>query len=371
MDIMRGVRRSVLVIAGAALACSSGEDGGTGLPSALPPMTQDTPGSPGMEVAQPSAVSYFLAVDSSTYRAGAAINVAWSAPSAHSMGDWVGLYRVGDATAAYLARKYVPSGSAGLLTFSAPVQSGTYEVRYVPEGGTASVGVSTPFTVSLTAGNIFLFSNYEGGNFTLVVDQNLPNIQLGIATYKATTVTLTGPYVNNVSTVLLAGYASGSTVTGIDAARVQRVPSEPVTRQQPYSNNHLVYATGWRIGTWTAGGGNSKTQIEEYFMSKFGEVSVLSHMSQYSPFNGSIPLSQARLNMVVVRDASSLDIASALGRPSGPVKVTVDVNAAVGSSSALTPALTTGMLVAGSTVHFNNYASILGAGGAGGSGGNG
>ncbi|RKH79813.1 hypothetical protein D7Y21_33160, partial [Corallococcus sp. AB045] len=258
-----------------------------------------------------------------------------------------------------------------MLTFSAPVQSGTYEVRYVPEGGSASVSVSTPFTVSLTAGNIFLFSNYEGGNFTLVVDQDLPNIQLGIATYHPATVTLTGPYVNNVSTVLLAGYASGATVVGIDAARVQRVPAEPVTRQQPYSNNRLVYATGWRIGTWPGGGGNSKTQIEEYFMSKFGEVSVLSHMSQYTPFSGSIPLSRARLNMVVVRDASILDIASAVGRPSGPVNVTVDVNATVGAASTLMPALTTGALAAGSTVQINNYASILGAGGAGGSGGNG
>ncbi|WP_395824415.1 hypothetical protein [Archangium minus] len=380
--VRRGVNRIALVVTGLVMACEPSKDGGAGAKLDTIPR-QDVPAESGQGAPSvpgqgaPSEPlhdgSYVLSTDGSTYRAGAAINVSWSAPATHSLGDWVGIFKVGEPDASFLAKKYVPAGSSGLLTLSAPPQSGNYELRYLPDTASTIVSVSNPFTVSVTAGNIFLFSNYEGGTYTLVVDQNLPNIQIGIASYMPSHVTLTGPYVGNVSVVRVTGYNSAqSTVHGVPSSKVQLVAPEPVTHKQPYANNRsLSYSTGQRVLSWAAGGGNSTTQVEEYFMSKFGEVSFLSHMSRYAPFSGNIPLSVARLNLVVVRDTTNFNVAAAAGQPSGAVNITVDVNATVSATSTLTPAFTTGALASGSTVQLNNYASILGAGGAGGSGGNG
>ncbi|NPC84141.1 hypothetical protein HPC49_38765, partial [Pyxidicoccus fallax] len=259
-----------------------------------------------------------------------------------------------------------------MLTFTAPPLGGKYELRYLAESNAASVGASNSFTVTAIPGNIFLFSNYDGGAYTLVVDQNLPNIQIGIVSYHASKVTLTGTYVGNVSAVRIVSFYPGeSTVQGVESHKVQILPPEPVTHRQPYGGTTLICATGERVLTWHSGGCNSTTQVEEYFMAKFGEVSVLSHMSRYGVFSGSIPLSQARLSMVVVREKTHFNVAAAAGQPSGAVNITVDVNAAVGALTPSMPALTTGSLASGSIVKINNYANILGAGGAGGSGGNG
>ncbi|WP_233166666.1 hypothetical protein [Archangium sp. Cb G35] len=362
--ISRGLNGVVLGLVGWMMACVP-EGGSEGRVQSSAP-------------SQPSQVesrldSYFLATDSSAYSGGATINVAWAAPAAHSVDDGVGLFKVGDPDTAYLSRNYVPAGSSGLLTFSAPSLGGNYELRYLPSGATTSVSASNPFTVSATAGTIFLFSNYEGGTYTLVVDQYLPNIQIGIATFKASNVTLTGPYARNVSVVRMTGYySSQSTVLGVPSSKVQIVPPEPAAYKQAYTdNNNLAYSTGGRVFTSWAGGGSSTTQVEEYFMSKFGMVPILYHMSSYKPFSGSIPLSVARQNMVVVRDTPHLDLAVAAGNPTGVANITVDVNATVGATSTLKPALTTGALAVGSTVKINNYSNIVGAGGAGGSGGNG
>ncbi|WP_245767143.1 hypothetical protein [Stigmatella erecta] len=357
----------LMLLTGVMTACVAGESEVGGMAVTVMPQQE-------VQLSQSASSNYFLATDSSTYSAGSAINVAWFAPATHSGSDWVGLFKVGDPDSAYLSKKYVPSGQSGLLTFSVPSQGGNYELRYLPHPSTQSISISNAFVVSATAGTVFLFSNYEGGTYNLVVDQNLPNIQIGIATFKPSNITLSGSFVGNVSAVRVVGYyANQSTVQGVDASKVKLVSSpEPVSHKQPYADNtRLVYSTGDRVLSWMSKGSNSMTQVEEYFMSKFGEVSVLSHMSRYAAFSGNIPFSAARLNMVVVRDTVNLDLAAAVGRPSGAVTLSVDVNATVGATSALTPALTTGSLAAGSTVRINNYASIVGAGGAGGSGGNG
>lgn len=366
-----GLSRMAVAILGAMLACTPGEEGAPGLEPGESPQVE-APAAPQQEEPMaPEDCTYALVTDSSTYEAGATIRVAWAAPASHPEGDWIGLYRTGAPASAFLSRFRVPQGAVGMLTYSAPPRSGTYELRYQPESGSAHVGISNSFTVSASPPNIFLFSNYEGGTYTLEVDQNLPNIQIGIVAYEPSHVTLTGPYVGNVSVVRMVSFKSGeSTVQGIDASKVQILPRQPVTHRQPYGGTHLYCATGRRILSWS-GGCNSTTQVEEYFLAQFEEVSVLSHTSQYGAFSGALPLSRARLNMVVVREKTHFNIAEAAGMPSGAVNITLEVNAPIGALSAQRPALTTGSLAAGSTVRINNYANILGAGGAGGSGGNG
>ena len=42
-------------------------------------------------------------------------------------------------------------------------------------------------------GNWILFANYDGGNLNIVVDQNIPNLKIGICTYEPVNVTFSGP----------------------------------------------------------------------------------------------------------------------------------------------------------------------------------
>ncbi|ATB31940.1 hypothetical protein [Melittangium boletus] len=322
----------------------------------------------------PPDAKYKLSLDGemATYKAGGDIKVSWSAPEDHPESDWVGLFPEDNLESSHLTRQNVPAGSSGTLTFSAPSRSGKYALRYITGSGNVAKEVgSKSFSVEVPPTHIFLFSNDAGGDYTLVVDQDLPNIQIGILSRRPTRVKLAGAYVGNVSAVRLVSEAfQESTVEGVTASRIQRVPSESVTVTQPYTPPTLVCTTGDRV-LLSRNGCNSTTQVEEYFLSKFGEVQVLSHVSKESEFSGSIELSKARMNLVLVRDAERFDVAAALGSPAGAVDIVVDVNATVGSSAPGIPALTTGNLAEGSTVRINNYASIVGAGGAGGSGGNG
>ena len=74
------------------------------------------------------------------------------------------------------------------------------------------------FTVCLTAlqgqivcnqnGNLIIYSNYDGGIVTINVDQNIPNLKIGICTYEPVQVTFTGPFVGNVTEVVYGGFNS-------------------------------------------------------------------------------------------------------------------------------------------------------------------
>jgi hypothetical protein len=58
------------------------------------------------------------------------------------------------------------------------------------------------------AGNLFLLSNCDGGIVTINVDQDIPNLVIGISTYEPVQVTITGPFATNVVQVLYAGMNS-------------------------------------------------------------------------------------------------------------------------------------------------------------------
>jgi hypothetical protein len=59
-------------------------------------------------------------------------------------------------------------------------------------------------------GNVVVFSNYDGGVLNINVDQNIPNIKIGVCTYEPVTINLSGPFVGNVTEVRYAGYVSTS-----------------------------------------------------------------------------------------------------------------------------------------------------------------
>jgi gliding motility-associated-like protein len=142
-------------------------------------------------------------------------------------------------------------------------------------------------------GNWILFANYDGGNLNIVVDQNIPNLKIGICTYEPVNVTFSGPFVNTVTEVLYAGFNSAqnnnncgfpintSSFTGINPAILTVNVVPPVTIISPPNPNYFNFTNGNNTGivclascdvNVNQGGCNTVDQVLAYFQSQFGGV---------------------------------------------------------------------------------------------------
>lgn len=155
-----------------------------------------------------------------------------------------------------------------------------------------SVWSQTPPDISCNPnGDWVLITNYDGGELTVVVDQNVPNLRVGICTYEPVNVTFTGPFAGNVTEVLYAGLNSAqnnnncgfpittSSFTGIDPAVVDVEVYPPVTVISPPNPDYFNLPNGWNQGiiclftcdlNTNQGGCNTVDQVVAYFQSQFG-----------------------------------------------------------------------------------------------------
>ncbi|TXG84759.1 MAG: hypothetical protein E6R14_04930 [Thermomicrobiales bacterium] len=107
-------------------------------------------------LSQTTSINGFRVVTSpGTVKPGESITFSWQAPSTHSTRDWVGLFlnfqpSSGSTTVKF---KYVPSGTSGFLTITAPAtQNGlTYQLRYFLNDGWTEADRSNLIAVSSTA----------------------------------------------------------------------------------------------------------------------------------------------------------------------------------------------------------------------------
>ena len=142
-------------------------------------------------------------------------------------------------------------------------------------------------------GNWLLFANYDGGNLNIVVDQNIPNLKIGICTYEPVNVTFSGPFVNSVTEVLYAGFNSAqnnnncgfpittSSFTGINTSILTVNVAPPVNIISPPNPNYFNIPNGWNFGIIclyscnvdaNQGGCNTVDQVVDYFQTQFGGV---------------------------------------------------------------------------------------------------
>ncbi|MCA6361709.1 MAG: hypothetical protein IM638_01610 [Bacteroidetes bacterium] len=145
-------------------------------------------------------------------------------------------------------------------------------------------------TICNANGNLFLYSNYDGGALTLNVDVNIPNIHIGIVSYEYVRVAITGTYAGNVTQVYYAGYngtnnncnLQGSpvtTITGATNATSNIVFAPNVTLSNP--NGYSSIICGYSCDTAsTQGGCNTVDQIVDYFQQTLGST-LYSHRVQY------------------------------------------------------------------------------------------
>ena len=145
-------------------------------------------------------------------------------------------------------------------------------------------------------GNVALFSNYDGGALTIRVDQDIPDLHIGIVSYEYATITITGPYTGNVAAVHYAGYNGtndhcdqgslvfSTTISGVpsSAAEIELYP--PATYANANGWPSIICAYSCDI-TNEQGGCNTVDQVAHYFLSMWNGV-LLFHRTQYGCWNG-------------------------------------------------------------------------------------
>jgi len=137
------------------------------------------------------------------------------------------------------------------------------------------------------AGNLIVYSNYDGGDFTINIDENIPDIRIGLCSYEDLHVTITGAYAANVTQVLYAGYNNDLTtsVTGVAAGIVDILVYPPVTLFDEDGNDYMVCAYECDT-TYIPGGCNTVDQATDYFITELGG-SIRYGYFQYGIFSGS------------------------------------------------------------------------------------
>lgn len=142
------------------------------------------------------------------------------------------------------------------------------------------------------SGNVIIYSNYDGGVLNISVDQNIPNLKIGICTYEGTTINISGAFVGNVTAVAYAGYnANNAHCSGIINTSINGVPIgitsiaiyPPATLNDPNGNPNIDCA--YQCNTGNQGGCNTAGQVAHYFLTQFGG-SLRFHQTQYGCWTG-------------------------------------------------------------------------------------
>jgi hypothetical protein len=142
-------------------------------------------------------------------------------------------------------------------------------------------------------GNLIIYSNYDGGILNIDVDVNIPNLKIGVVSYEAIQVNITGAFAANVTEVHYAGYndandgcSQGVATTVINSTGSTNtiVFAPPVTLSNTNGYSSIICAA-YNCNTNTNQGGcNTSDQIEDYFLNYFSGSVLRSHSLQYNCF---------------------------------------------------------------------------------------
>ncbi len=151
-------------------------------------------------------------------------------------------------------------------------------------------------------GNLVIYSNYDGGILTINVDQNIPNLKVGVCTYEPIQVNFTGPFVGNITQVIYAGMNSNqnnnncglgnftTSITGVPVGIVTISPpmNPPQVGYTPAHGNGsgpwgggMLGVSGFCDTTVNAGGGNTPDEVVYYFLNATSGT-LLYHQTQYA-----------------------------------------------------------------------------------------
>jgi PKD repeat protein len=150
-------------------------------------------------------------------------------------------------------------------------------------------------------GNLMLYTNYDGGILNINVDQNIPNLKIGICSYEPVQVNISGAYVGNITQVLYAGFNSTQNNNHCNqvglVTSINGVPNN-ISQIITYPPAGYPSANGWpniicayqcdTIGN--QGGCNTVDQVVHYFMEQTNGV-LYAHYIQYGCWSGTYNVS--------------------------------------------------------------------------------
>lgn len=146
---------------------------------------------------------------------------------------------------------------------------------------------------------LFLFSNYDGGIVTINVDQNIPNIVIGICTYEPVQVNITGTFANNVAQVVYAGFNSTqnnnncgqgnfiTSISGVPANIAQIITIPPANLSDPNGYPFIICTDGNCTTSSNTGGCNTIEQIVAYF-TQLTNTQLYAHRTQYQCWQNTV-----------------------------------------------------------------------------------
>lgn len=152
-------------------------------------------------------------------------------------------------------------------------------------------------TICNTAGNMIVYSNYDGGTLNINVDVNIPNLVIGVVSYEAVAINISGTFASNVTAVRYAGYNSANnnhcvpnvSTTAIAGAPTGAITSivflPPSTITNINGDANIVCAYSCNTTT-NQGGCNTADQIAGYFQSQFPTAPIRYHKTQYGCWIG-------------------------------------------------------------------------------------
>jgi len=145
-------------------------------------------------------------------------------------------------------------------------------------------------------GNVAIFSNYDGGALTINVDQDIPDLHIGIVSYEFAVIGITGPFASNVVAVQWAGYNGNNdhcgtgaitqtTVIGGVTSGISDVVVMPPSTL-PNTNGYPIIICSYSCDITTQQGGcNTVDQVAHYFLDQWNGT-LLFHLTQYGCWGG-------------------------------------------------------------------------------------
>lgn len=139
-------------------------------------------------------------------------------------------------------------------------------------------------------GNVVLYSNYDGGQLVIDVDEDIPDLKIGVVSYEGVEVVFTGAYTSNITGIIVAGFGgtndpcnegvTGNSIINYPGGSLLVTNSPSATLSNPNGNGNIICAYSCDVNS-SQGGCNTVDQIEDYMLTEFGSGSIRSHSVQY------------------------------------------------------------------------------------------
>ncbi len=145
-------------------------------------------------------------------------------------------------------------------------------------------------------GNVAIFSNYDGGGLTINVDQDIPDLHIGIVSYEFAVIGINGPFASNVVAVQWAGYngnndhcgtgaiTQSTVIGGVTSGISDIVVIPPASLANTNGNPNIICSYSCDINT-QQGGCNTVDQVAHYFLDQWNGT-LLFHLTQYGCWGG-------------------------------------------------------------------------------------